>query len=60
MMSEKKRLFGSLFGNKKDGCCNMEITENAPKKKDSCCKMEIIEENESKNEGCNSKKTKEN
>ena len=26
-MSEKKGLFGGLFGGKKSGCCNMEIVE---------------------------------
>lgn len=45
-MSEKKGLFGSLFGKKSSGgCCNMEIVEE-PEKKGGCCNMEIIEEPE--------------
>lgn len=43
-MSEKKGLFGGLFGKKSSGgCCNMEITED-PEKKGGCCNMEIVEE----------------
>ncbi len=38
-MSEKKSLFGGLFGGKKggSGCCNMEIVEEQPGCSCGCC-----------------------
>ncbi|MCC2817252.1 hypothetical protein LK537_08115 [Lachnoclostridium pacaense] len=42
-MSEKKGLFGGLFGGKKSGCCNMEIVEETESScgcAGGCCSQE--------------------
>lgn len=51
-MSEKKGLFGGIFGKKekKDGCCDFEIVEET----ESCCdgKENCCNENADKTEKC--------
>lgn len=36
-MSEKKGIFGGLFGGKKSGCCEMEIKEVKDDEQSCCC-----------------------